>query len=381
MERYFNKTFHSFNILRSYSTFGNKKLLDIISPGIVTGNDLFKLYNYAKANEFAIPAVNCTSSSTVNATLEAAGELKAPIIIQFSNGGSQFFAGKGLNNKNQEASITGAISGALHVRQVAKSYGIPVVLHSDHCARKLLPWMDGMLKADEEYYKIHGEPLFSSHMFDLSEEKKEDNIKICLNYFKRMSKMNQFIEMEIGITGGEEDGVDNTSAENDLLYTQSEDIWDVYREFSNVSPFFTIAAAFGNVHGVYKPGNVVLRPDLLGKHQEYVKNKIGSKAEKPVSFVFHGGSGSTKKEIKTALQNGIVKMNIDTDTQWAYWSGVHKFYKSNKDFLQSQIGNPKGNDKPNKKYYDPRSWLREGEKSMIERVKEACINLNNLNLL
>jgi len=383
MEKYVNKTFHSINLLRCYSTltYKNKKLLDIISPGVVTGNDVHKLYNYAKVNGFAIPAVNCTSSSTVNATLEAARELNSPIIIQFSNGGSQFFAGKGLNNKKQEASIIGAVSGALHVRQVAKSYGIPVILHSDHCARKLLPWMDGMLKADEEYFKIHGEPLFSSHMFDLSEEKKEDNIKTCISYFKKMAKMNQYIEMEIGITGGEEDGVDNTSAENSSLYTQSEDVWDVYREFSKVSPFFTIAAAFGNVHGVYKPGNVVLRPDLLGKHQEYIKRKINSKEKNPVSFVFHGGSGSTKKEIQTALQNGIVKMNIDTDTQWAYWSGVHKFYNDKKDYLQSQIGNPEGSDKPNKKYYDPRSWLREGEKSMIERVKEACINLNNVNVL
>lgn len=383
MEKFVNKTFLSIHLNRSYSTFANKnkKLLDIVKPGIVTGNDLFKLYNYAKANKFAIPAINCTSSSTVNAALEAAREMKAPIIIQFSNGGSIFFAGKGLNNKNQEAAITGAISGALHVRQVAKSYGIPVILHSDHCARKLLPWMDGMIKADEDYYRVYGEPLFSSHMLDLSEEKKEDNIKTCISYFKKMTKMNQFIEMEIGITGGEEDGVDNSSAENSSLYTQPEDIWDVYREFSKISPFFTIAAAFGNVHGVYKPGNVVLRPDLLGRHQEYVRKKIASKEKKPISFVFHGGSGSTKQEIQIALQNGIVKMNIDTDTQWAYWSGVHKFYNNKKDYLQGQIGNPEGSDKPNKKYYDPRTWLREGEKSMIQRIKEACINLNNVNVL
>ncbi|ORX54718.1 fructose-bisphosphate aldolase, class II [Piromyces finnis] len=383
MEKYITKTFKSYTVLRSYSTFVNKskKLLDIIKPGVVVGNDLYKLYNYAKDNGFAIPAVNCTSSSTVNATLEAAKELKAPIIIQFSNGGSAFYAGKGLNNKNQEAATIGAISGALHVRQVAKSYGIPVILHSDHCARKLLPWMDGMIKADNEYFEIHGEPLFSSHMFDLSEENKEDNIKTCISYFKKMAKINQFIEMEIGITGGEEDGVDNTNAKNSSLYTKPEDIWDVYREFSKVSPFFTIAAAFGNVHGVYKPGNVVLRPDLLGKHQEYIRNKINSKEKNPVSFVFHGGSGSTKQEIQTALQNGIVKMNIDTDTQWAYWSGVNNFYNKKKDYLQNQIGNPEGNDKPNKKYYDPRSWLREGEKSMVERIKEACINLNNVNIL
>jgi len=356
-------------------------ILDIVPPGVVTGDNLRKLFKYAKEHKFAIPAVNCTSSSTVNAVLEAARDIKAPIIIQFSNGGSAFYAGKGISNKNQEASILGAVAGALHVRQVAKAYGIPVVLHSDHCAKKLLPWFDGMLKADEEYFAVHGEPLFSSHMLDLSEQPKEENISICCGYLKRMAKMNQLLEMEIGITGGEEDGVDNSHAEKSSLYTQPEDIWDVYKAFSEITDMFTIAAAFGNVHGVYKPGNVVLAPEILGKHQEYVRKQLGCAEEKPVNFVFHGGSGSTVQEIKTALSNGVVKMNIDTDTQWAYWIGLHDFYEAKKGYLQGQIGNPEGEDKPNKKYYDPRTWIRESEKTMIKRVQEACQYLDNVNTL
>jgi len=356
-------------------------ILDIVPPGVVTGDNLRKLFKYAKEHKFAIPAVNCTSSSTVNAVLEAARDIKAPIIIQFSNGGSAFYAGKGISNANQEASVLGAVAGALHVRQVAKAYGIPVVLHSDHCAKKLLPWFDGMLKADEEYFAVHGEPLFSSHMLDLSEEPKEENIKICCGYLKRMAKMNQLLEMEIGITGGEEDGVDNSNAEKSSLYTQPEDIWDVYKAFSEITDMFTIAAAFGNVHGVYKPGNVVLAPEILGKHQEYVRKQLGCAEEKPVNFVFHGGSGSTVQEIKTALSNGVVKMNIDTDTQWAYWVGLRDFYEAKKGYLQGQIGNPEGEDKPNKKFYDPRTWIRESEKTMIKRVKEACEYLNNVNVL
>jgi len=356
-------------------------ILDIVPPGVVTGDNLRKLFKYAKEHKFAIPAVNCTSSSTVNAVLEAARDIKAPIIIQFSNGGSAFYAGKGISNANQEASILGAVAGALHVRQVAKAYGIPVVLHSDHCAKKLLPWFDGMLKADEEYFAVHGEPLFSSHMLDLSELPKEENISICVGYLKRMAKMNQLLEMEIGITGGEEDGVDNSHAEKSSLYTQPEDIWDVYKAFSEITDMFTIAAAFGNVHGVYKPGNVVLAPEILGKHQEYVRKQLGCAEEKPVNFVFHGGSGSTVQEIKTALSNGVVKMNIDTDTQWAYWVGLRDFYEAKKGYLQGQIGNPEGEDKPNKKFYDPRTWIRESEKTMIKRVKEACEYLDNVNVL
>jgi len=356
-------------------------ILDIVPPGVVTGDNLRKLFKYAKEHKFAIPAVNCTSSSTVNAVLEAARDIKAPIIIQFSNGGSAFYAGKGISNANQEASILGAVAGALHVRQVAKAYGIPVVLHSDHCAKKLLPWFDGMLKADEEYFAVHGEPLFSSHMLDLSELPKEENISICVGYLKRMAKMNQLLEMEIGITGGEEDGVDNSHAEKSSLYTQPEDIWDVYKAFSEITDMFTIAAAFGNVHGVYKPGNVVLAPEILGKHQEYVRKQLGCSEEKPVNFVFHGGSGSTVQEIKTALSNGVVKMNIDTDTQWAYWVGLRDFYEAKKGYLQGQIGNPEGEDKPNKKYYDPRTWIRESEKTMIKRVQQACEYLDNVNTL
>ncbi|OZJ04523.1 Fructose-bisphosphate aldolase 1 [Bifiguratus adelaidae] len=358
-------------------------LADIVPPGVVTGDNLRKLFDYAQEHNFAIPAVNCTSTSTINAVLEAARDVKAPIIIQFSNGGSAFFAGKGLPNKNQEASILGAIAGAKYIREVAPAYGIPVVIHSDHCAKKLLPWFDGMLEADEAYFKEHGEPLFSSHMLDLSEESKEENIEICTKYLKRMAPMKCLLEMEIGITGGEEDGVNNEDVESAALYTQPEDIWDIYKAFSQVTDLFTIAAAFGNVHGVYKPGNVKLHPELLGKHQAYVKEQLGSKAknDKPVFFVFHGGSGSTEEEIKTAVSNGVVKMNVDTDTQWAYWQGIKDFYESKKAYLQSQVGNPEGEDKPNKKYYDPRVWIRAGEQSLIKRVQQACKDLGNVNTL
>ncbi|ORX89987.1 fructose-bisphosphate aldolase, class II [Basidiobolus meristosporus CBS 931.73] len=356
-------------------------ILDIVPPGVVTGDNLRKLLTYASEHQFAIPAVNCTSSSTVNAVLEAARDIKAPIVIQFSNGGSAYYAGKGISNDGQRASILGAIAGAHHVRTVAKEYGIPVILHSDHCAKKLLPWFDGMLKADEAYFKQHGEPLFSSHMLDLSEEPKEENIQICMDYLKRMAPMGCLLEMEIGITGGEEDGVDNTGVDNASLFTQPDDIWDVYRNFSSITDLFTIAAAFGNVHGVYKPGNVVLQPQLLGKHQAYVQQQLGTKNTKPVWFVFHGGSGSTKEEIQTAVSYGTVKMNVDTDTQWAYWEGLKNFYESKKAYLQHQIGNPEGEDKPNKKYYDPRVFIREAEKTMIKRVQEACQALNNVNTL
>jgi len=356
-------------------------LLDIVPTGVITGENVRKLFQYASENGFAIPAVNCSSSSTVNAALEAAREVKAPLILQFSQGGSAFYAGKGLSNEGQRASIAGAISAAHHARHVAKEYGIPVVLHSDHCAKKLLPWFDGMLEADEEYFKQHGEPLYSSHMLDLSEEPKNENIAICKKYLDRMSKINLLLEMEIGITGGEEDGVDNTGVENSALYTQPEDIWDVYRELSTVSDLFTIAAAFGNVHGVYKPGNVKLEPILLKKHQDYVKAKLGSDSNKPIWLVFHGGSGSLKSEIDEAVRYGVVKMNVDTDTQWAYWEGLKNFYESKKGYLQTQVGNPEGPDKPNKKYYDPRVFIREGEKSMVKRVQQACRDLGNVDRL
>ncbi|EIW55404.1 fructose-bisphosphate aldolase [Trametes versicolor FP-101664 SS1] len=356
-------------------------VLDIVPAGVLTGDNVRKLFQYAKENQFAIPAINVTSSSVANSVLEAARDIKSPIIIQVSQGGSDFFAGKGLANDKQQASITGAVAAAHHVRAVAKAYGVPVVLHSDHCAKKLLPWFDGMLAADEEYFAQHQEPLFSSHMLDLSEESKEENIETCVKYFKRMAPLGLWLEMEIGITGGEEDGVDNTDVDNSRLYTQPEDIFDVYSALSAISPNFSIAAAFGNVHGVYKPGNVKLHPELLNKHQVYAEQKLGGKTTKPLFLVFHGGSGSTKDEIKTAVQNGVVKMNVDTDTQWAYLTGIRDFVQNKSGYLQSQVGNPEGADKPNKKYYDPRVWVREGEKTLVARVKEACTDLGNINRL
>ncbi|EGO01463.1 hypothetical protein SERLA73DRAFT_131728 [Serpula lacrymans var. lacrymans S7.3] len=356
-------------------------VLNIVPTGVLTGDNVRKLFDYAKDNKFAIPAINVTSSSTANAVLEAARDIKSPIIIQVSQGGSAYFAGKGLANDKQQASVTGAVAAALHIRTVSKSYGVPVVLHSDHCAHKLLPWFDGMLEADEKYYKEHREPLFSSHMLDLSEEPKDQNIATCVKYYKRMAAIGLWLEMEIGITGGEEDGVDNTGVDNANLYTQPEDVFDIYNALSKIGPNFSIAAGFGNVHGVYKPGNVRLRPDLLGKHQMYAREQLGGKPEKPLYLVFHGGSGSTKEEIKTAVVNGVVKMNVDTDTQYAYLTGIRDFVEKKKDYIQAQVGNPEGPDKPNKKYYDPRVWVREGEKTLVERVKEACTDLGNVNRL
>ncbi|PPR07842.1 hypothetical protein CVT24_002987 [Panaeolus cyanescens] len=356
-------------------------VLDIVPAGVLTGDNVRKLFDYAKENKFAIPAINVTSTSTANAVLEAARDIKSPIIIQVSQGGSAYFAGKGLANDKQQASILGAITAAQHVRLVAPAYGVPVIMHSDHCAAKLLPWFDGMLEADERHFKEHGEPLFSSHMLDLSEDPKEENIGICEKYFKRMSPIGLWLEMEIGITGGEEDGVDNTGVDNASLYTQPEDIYDVYKALSAIGPNFSIAAAFGNVHGVYKPGNVKLQPDLLAKHQVYTSQQLGGKIEKPLYLVFHGGSGSTKEEISTAVNNGVVKMNVDTDTQWAYLVGIRDFIQKKSGYLQTQVGNPDGADKPNKKFYDPRVWVREGEKTLAKRVEEACADLGNVNRL
>lgn len=333
-------------------------LLDIVQPGVVTGDDVMKILKYAQDHEFAIPAVNCTSSSTVNAALQTARDMKCPIIIQFSQGGAAFYAGKGLDNADQKASIVGAVAGAMHVRTLAKHYGVPVILHSDHCAKKLLPWFEGMLEANEAYFKDHGESLYSSHMLDLSEEPKEENVALCRQYFERMAKINMTLEIELGITGGEEDGVDNSEADNASLYSTPEDIWMATKSLSEVSHRFTIAAAFGNVHGVYKPGNVKLSPEILGQAQTYVKDQLKDASNpKPVYFVFHGGSGSSEAEIKLAVSNGVVKMNIDTDTQWAYWDGVRQFYQSKEAYLQGQIGNPDGPDKPNKKNYDPLSLI------------------------
>lgn len=349
----------------------------MVKPGIVYGEDLYNLLKYAQENGFALPSVNCTSSSTINAALEAARDAKAPLMIQFSNGGSVFMAGKGLGNTNEKASIAGAIAGAYHVKALAEMYGVPVVLHSDHCAKKLLPWFDGMLEEDEKHFKTHGTPLFSSHMLDLSEEPLDENIEVCVKYLERMSKINCLLEMELGITGGEEDGVNNEQVEEERLYSQPEEVDKVYTALMKVSKNFTIAAAFGNVHGVYKPGNVKLSPERLWKHQEYVKEKHGLKDEKPVLFVFHGGSGSLKSEIHEALSNGVVKMNIDSDTQWTYWLGVLNFYKANEVYLQTQVGNPDGEDKPNKKKYDPRAWMRKAEESFKNRLIEAFKDLKS----
>lgn len=347
-------------------------------PGVLTGQDATDLLNYANQNGFALPAVNTISTNTINGALEAAREVNSPIIIQFSNGGAQFIAGKGLSNDGQKASIAGAVAGAHHVHQMAEMYGVPVILHTDHAAHKLLPWVDGMLTANEKHFAQTGSPLFSSHMIDLSEEPLEENIAVCKKYFERMAKMGMTLEIELGVTGGEEDGVDNSDVDNSKLYTQPEEVAYCYEELRKISPNFTIAAAFGNVHGVYKPGNVKLTPKILKNSQVYIQEKFGT-GPNPVNFVFHGGSGSSREEIREAISYGAVKMNIDTDTQWAFWEGIKNYYKAKEGYLQGQIGNPEGEDSPNKKQYDPRVWLREAEKSFIERLKVSFEDLNNIN--
>jgi fructose-bisphosphate aldolase class II len=350
-----------------------------IKPGVQTGDDVLKLYKYAQDNGFAYPAVNCISSSSVNSCLEAAKKANTPIILQVSNGGAAFFAGKSIDNKAQGASIAGSIAFAMHTRLMAEHYGVPVILHTDHCAKKLIPWMDGMIEADEKYFAAHGEPLFSSHMLDLSEEPIAENIEICAKYLTRLAAINCGLEIELGITGGEEDGVDNTGVDNAALYSQPEDIMMAYEALNPISPFFTIAASFGNVHGVYKPGNVKLSPEILGKSQIFVSEKLGRPStDKPVYFVFHGGSGSEPEKIAESLTYGVIKMNIDTDTQWAYWDGLRVFEAKSRDYLQQQIGNPDGDDKPNKKFYDPRKWIREAEVSMIARLQTCFKDLNAL---
>jgi len=348
-----------------------------MKAGVITGDLAWALLKQAKEKCYAIPAFNCTTTSTVNAVLEAGKKLNRPVMIQFSEGGSAFFCGKSLPNDQKQASILGAVAGAHYVRAVAPAYGIPVLCHSDHCAKKLLKWFDGMLEADEAFFGAYGEPLFSSHMLDLSEEDHEENIGLCAKYFKRMAPMNLILEMEIGITGGVEDGVDNSGVSKDKLYSTPEDVYAVWTALSPISEKFTIAAAFGNVHGVYKPGNVKLQPNLLDDFQKYCGPKVGQ--EKPYFFVFHGGSGSEKADIDAAIKYGVVKMNVDTDTQWAYWEGILKFYKAKEGYLQGQIGNPDGADKPNKSYYDPRKWVRESEVAMCARVEESCNDLKNIN--
>lgn len=359
-------------------------LPESIHPGVLSGQAQLDLLKYAKEKGFAIPAVNCVSSSGINACLEAARKNDAPIIVQFSSGGSQFYGGKGLDNSNYKAAIAGAVSGAFHVRTMAEQYGVPVILHTDHCAKKLLPWIDGLLAASERYYEQHGEPLFSSHMIDLSEEPLEENLEICKSYMERMSKIGILLEMELGITGGEEDGVDNSDRPIEDLYSKPEEIYQVYEELSPISDLYSIAAAFGNVHGVYKPGNVKLEPKILGKAQAYISEKLGDKApedKKPVMFVFHGGSGSDVADIREAIDYGVIKMNIDTDTQWSYWEGIKNFESKYHDYLQGQIGNPEGEDKPNKKYYDPRECMRAAEVNTVRRLEQSFADLKCQNIL
>jgi fructose-bisphosphate aldolase, class II len=351
-------------------------ILEVMKPGVIFGDDVQKLFEIAKKEGFALPAVNVVNTDSINGVLEAAKVVNSPVIIQFSNGGASYYAGKGLSNENEKAAIAGAIAGAMHVHMMAEAYGIPVILHTDHAARHLLPWIDALLDAGEKHYAQYGKPLFSSHMLDLSEESMEQNVATCVEYMKRMDKIGMTLEIELGVTGGEEDGVDNSNIDNALLYTQPEDVAYAYERLSAVSNRFTIAASFGNVHGVYKPGNVVLTPIILNNSQKYIKEKFATASDKPVNFVFHGGSGSTHEEIREAIGYGVIKMNIDTDTQWATWEGVKDYYEKYKDYLQGQIGNPEGEDKPNKKYYDPRKWLRDGQKTLINRVKAAFEDLN-----
>jgi len=355
----------------------NMKLSEIVQSGVATGSIVKTIFDYAKANEFALPAVNVVGTDSVNAVLEAGKISGSPVIIQFSNGGGQFFAGKSIAD-SMKASVAGSISGAYHIHRIAEYYDIPVIIHTDHAAKKLLPWIDALLDEGEHFYKTSGKPLFSSHMLDLSEEPLEENIEICKKYLERMSKIGMTLEIELGVTGGEEDGVDNTGIESSKLYTQPEHVAYAYKELISISDNFTIAASFGNVHGVYKPGNVKLEPKILRNSQTYVKEKFGLSDSKPLNFVFHGGSGSSREEIREAISYGVIKMNIDTDTQWAFWEGVHNFYLSRKEYLQGQIGNPEGQDKPNKKYYDPRVWLREGQKGLVERLKTAFEDLNGM---
>lgn len=348
-------------------------VLDVVKAGVLTGSEAKKLFDYAKENKFAIPAVNVVNTESINGVLEAAAKVNSPVILQFSNGGATFFAGKGCKAENTSA--LGAISGARHIHMMAEAYGVPVVLHTDHAARKLLPWIDSLIEASSEHFKTTGRPLFTSHMLDLSEEPIEENLDTCVNYFEKMNALDMMIEIELGITGGEEDGVDNSEVDNALLYTQPEEVNYAYERLNAISPNFTIAASFGNVHGVYKPGNVVLTPKILDNSQKFIEEKHNLSAQ-PVNFVFHGGSGSSLEEIREAITYGVIKMNIDTDTQWAFWDSVRAFEAEKHDYLQGQIGNPEGTDKPNKKYYDPRVWLRAGQNGLIARLEIAFNDLN-----
>ncbi len=351
-----------------------------IPAGVITGKQVQEVFKLAKEKAFALPAVNVIGSNSINAVLETAAELNSPVIIQFSNGGAQFNAGKALSNENQQAAISGAIAGAKHVHELAEAYGATVILHTDHCAKKLLPWIDGLLDASEEFYAANGKSLFSSHMIDLSEEPLEENIEICKNYLQKMSKMDMTLEIELGITGGEEDGVDNSDVDASKLYTQPEEVAYAFEELSKISPQFTIAAAFGNVHGVYKPGNVKLTPKILKNSQTYISEKYNLE-KNTVDFVFHGGSGSTQAEIEESIGYGVIKMNIDTDLQFAFTEGIRDYMNDSIEYLRNQIGNPEGADQPNKKYYDPRKWLRLGEETFKARLKKAFEDLNNVDTL
>lgn len=352
----------------------------IFPAGVATGQLVTDIFQYAKENKFALPAVNVIGSSNVNATMETAAKLNSPVIIQFSNGGAAFNAGKGLSNDGQKSAILGAIAGAKHIHTLAEAYGATVILHTDHCAKKLLPWIDGLMDANEEFFKQTGKSLYSSHMLDLSEESLEENLEISAQYFERMAKLQMTLEVEIGVTGGEEDGVDNSDVDNSKLYTQPEDVAYTYEKLKAISENFTIAAAFGNVHGVYKPGNVVLTPKILDNSQKFVQEKFGT-AAKPINFVFHGGSGSTLEEIREAIDYGVIKMNIDTDLQFAYTEGARDYMINNIDYLRAQIGNPEGEEKPNKKFYDPRVWVRKSEETFSARLVKAFEDLNNVNTL
>ena len=349
-----------------------------VKPGVATGKEVQAIFNLAKEKAFALPAVNVVGSNTINAVLETARDLNAPVIIQFSNGGAQFNAGKGLSNENQKSAIAGGVAGAKHIHLLAEAYGVPVILHTDHCAKKLLPWIDGLLDASEEHFAATGKPLYSSHMIDLSEEPIEENIEICKKYLARMSKMGMTLEIELGITGGEEDGVDNSDVDVSKLYTQPEEVAYAYEELMKISDKFTIAAAFGNVHGVYKPGNVVLTPKILDNSQKFIEEKFGTEKQ-PINFVFHGGSGSSQAEITEAIGYGVIKMNIDTDLQWGFTEGVRDYFLANNDYVKTQIGNPEGEEKPNKKYYDPRKYLREAELTFKTRLTRSFNDLNNIN--
>ncbi|MEI6864614.1 class II fructose-bisphosphate aldolase [Flavicella sp.] len=351
-----------------------------IKPGVATGDAVQEIFKLAKAKQFAIPAVNVIGSNAINTVLETAKELNAPVIIQFSNGGAVFNAGKGLDNTDQKGAVAGAVAGAKHVHELAVAYGVPVILHTDHAAKKLLPWIDGLLDASEKHFAETGAPLFSSHMIDLSEEPLEENIAICKKYLARMDKMGMTLEIELGITGGEEDGIDNSDVDESKLYTQPEEVNYSYEELSSVSSRFTIAAAFGNVHGVYKPGNVKLTPKILDNSQKYIEEKHGLDSN-PIDFVFHGGSGSSVEEIREAISYGAIKMNIDTDLQFAFMEGIRDYFGDNVDFLKTQIGNPEGAEVPNKKYYDPRVWLRKGEATLKTRLIQAFQDLNNVDTL